>query len=62
MGPAAVVGLTYRITDRWHLHGSYGISQVKTNLTADTDGVIRTSRISFGPQALIVSIGYSFGR
>jgi outer membrane protein len=62
VGPAAVVGLTYRITDRWHLHGSYGISQVKTNLTADTDGVIRTSRISFGPQALIVSIGYSFGR
>lgn len=62
VGPAAVVGLTYRITDRWHLHGSYGISRVKTNLTADTDGVIRTSRISFGPQALIVSIGYSFGR
>jgi hypothetical protein len=33
---------------------------VKTNLTADTDGVIRTTRISFGPEALVVSVGYSF--
>ncbi|MGD0501832.1 MAG: OmpW family outer membrane protein [Steroidobacteraceae bacterium] len=62
LGPAAVAGLTYRISDRWHLHGSYGWSRVDTNLTADTDGVIRTSRIRFGPQALIISIGYSFGR
>jgi outer membrane protein len=62
VGPAGTVGLNYRITDRWALHGSYSISQVKTNLTADTDGAIRTSRISFGPQALIISIGYAFGR
>jgi len=62
VGPAAVAGLTYRINDRWHLHGSYGWSRVDTTLTADTDGVIRTSRIRFGPQALIISVGYSFGR
>jgi outer membrane protein len=62
VGPAATAGLSYRITDRWQLHGSYSFSRVKTNLTADTDGVIRTSRISFAPQVLIVSIGYSFGR
>jgi outer membrane protein len=62
VGPTATAGLTYRITDRWHLHGSYSFSRVKTDLTADTDGVIRTSRISFAPQALVVSVGYSFGR
>jgi outer membrane protein W len=62
VGPAATAGLSYRITDRWHLHGSYSFSRVKTDLTADTDGVIRTSRISFAPQALVISIGYSFGR
>jgi outer membrane protein len=62
IGPAGTVGLNYRIADHWALHGSYSISQVKTHLTADTDGAIRTSRISFGPQALIISIGYSFGR
>ncbi len=60
VGPAVTGGVTYRITDRWHLHASYSWSQVKTNLSADTDGFVRTSRISFGPQALIVSGGYSF--
>lgn len=60
VGPAATAGLTYRLTERWHLHGSYSFSEVKTHLTADTDGIIRTSHISFAPQALVVSIGYSF--
>jgi outer membrane protein len=60
VGPAVTGGLTYRISDNWHLHGSYSWSQVKTNLTADTDGIIRTTRISFGPQALVISVGYSF--
>jgi outer membrane protein len=60
VGPAVTGGVTYRITDRWHLHASYSWSQVKTTLTADTDGFIRTSRISFGPQALVISGGYSF--
>jgi outer membrane protein len=43
-------------------HGSYGWSRVDSKLTADTDGVIRSSHLRFGPQALIISIGYSFGR
>jgi outer membrane protein len=60
VGPAVTGGVTYRISDRWAAHASYSWSQVKTNLTADTDGLIRTSRISFGPQALVVSVGYSF--
>jgi outer membrane protein len=60
VGPAVTAGLTYRISNRWHAHASYSFSQVKTNLTADTDGFLRTTRISYGPQALIVSVGYSF--
>jgi outer membrane protein len=60
VGPAVTGGVTYRISDRWHLHASYGWSQVKTHFTGDTDGFERTSHISFGPQALIVSGGYSF--
>ncbi|HEX4153186.1 MAG TPA: OmpW family outer membrane protein [Steroidobacteraceae bacterium] len=58
---AFVAGLTYRLTDRWHLHGSFGFSQIKSHLTTDTDGIIRTSNVSFAPTAIIVSIGYSFG-
>jgi outer membrane protein len=60
VGPAVIGGVTYRITDHWHMHASYAWSRVKTDLTADTDGIIRTSRISFGPQALVISGGYSF--
>jgi outer membrane protein len=60
VGPAVTAGLTYRINDHWHLHASYGWSRVDTNLKADTDGFIRTTHISFGPQALIVSGGFSF--
>jgi len=62
VGPAVTGGLTYRISDRWHLHGSYSWSRVDTDLKADTNGVIRTSHINFGPQALVISVGYSFGR
>lgn len=60
VGPAVTAGLTYRINDRWHLHASYGWSQVRTRFTGDTDGVERTTHISFNPSALIVSGGYSF--
>lgn len=60
VGPAATAGVSYRITDRWHAHMSYSISRVKTDLVADTDGVLRYTHISFGPQALVASVGYSF--
>jgi outer membrane protein len=60
VGPAATVGLSYNITGHWHMYASYSISQVKTKIDADTAGVIRTTHLSFGPQALVVSGGYSF--
>jgi outer membrane protein len=59
-GAAGTVGMAYNIVNNWNLYASYSISQVKTKLSADTAGVIRTSQISFGPQALVVSVGYSF--
>ncbi len=60
VGPAATVGLAYNISNSWHFYGSYSASQVKTNLVADTAGVIRTTHINFGPQALVLAVGYSF--
>jgi len=60
VGPAATVGLAYAITPRWHLYSSYSIARVNTHVTADTEGVIRTTTIRFGPQTLIISGGYSF--
>jgi outer membrane protein len=60
VGPAGTAGLSYNIAGRWNLYGSYSISQVKSKLTADTAGVTRTTHISFGPQALVLAVGYSF--
>jgi outer membrane protein len=60
VGPAATVGVAYRITPHWHAYASYSYSQIKSTLTADTAGVIRTTRIDFGPQVLVLSAGYSF--
>jgi outer membrane protein len=60
VGPAGTAGLAYNIAGNWNLYASYSVSQVKTKLDADTAGVIRTTHISFGPQALVVSVGYSF--
>ena len=60
VGPAATAGLSYAISPRWHVYGSYSIARVNTHVTADTEGVIRTTTIKFGPQTLVISGGYSF--
>jgi outer membrane protein len=60
VGAAGVVGLGYHIAGHLNAYASYAWSQVNTRLNADTAGVIRTTRIDFGPQALILAVGYSF--
>jgi outer membrane protein len=60
LGPAVTAGLSYAITDRWHVYASYSVAQVDSKLTADTAGVLRTSQIQFWPMTLVVSTGYSF--
>jgi outer membrane protein len=60
VGPAATIGVGYHVSGPWHVYGSYSVAQVKSDLTANTAGVERTTHISFGPQVLIVSVGYSF--
>jgi outer membrane protein len=60
VGPAATVGMSYRLQDRWSLYASYSATVVKSRLTADTAGVMRTSEISFGPRAVVVAAGYTF--
>jgi outer membrane protein len=59
-GAAGTVGLAYNIKNNWNAYASYSASQVKTKLHADTEGVIRTTQISFAPQVLVVAVGYSF--
>ena len=59
-GWAATVGLSYRLQDHWSLYGSYSMSQVKSDLTANTSGAIRTNSVDFRPSAVVLSAGYSF--
>jgi outer membrane protein len=59
-GPAATVGMSYQLRGRWSLYASYSASVVRSRLTADTAGVLRTSEVSFGPRAVVVAAGYSF--
>jgi outer membrane protein len=60
VGPAVTAGLSYEITDRWHVYASYSVAQVNSKLTANTAGVLRTSEVHFWPNTLVVSAGYSF--
>ena len=60
VGPAGTVGVSYAATSHWHMYASYSISRVNSHIEADTGGVIRTTEIKFGPQALVISGGYSF--
>jgi outer membrane protein len=60
VGPAADVGLSYRVMDRLTVYASYSASFVRSRLTANTAGVLRTSDIEFWPRALVVSAGYAF--
>jgi len=60
VGPAATMGLSYRLNRHFSLHGSFSLSEVDSRLTANTAGVIRTTHISFGPRAFVLSGGYSF--
>jgi outer membrane protein len=60
VGPAATVGMSYHLRDRWSVYASYSATVTKSKLTADTAGVLRTSEINFGPRTVVVAAGYSF--
>ncbi|MFI4891489.1 MAG: OmpW family protein [Steroidobacterales bacterium] len=60
VGPSATFGVSYKFAPHWGSYVSYSFTKVDSDLTADTAGIIRTTHIKFAPQALVVSIGYSF--
>ncbi len=60
VGPAATAGVLYRLSTRWHVVASYSVAEVNSRLTTDTAGVHRSSEIHFWPNAVVLSVGYSF--
>jgi outer membrane protein len=59
-GPVGTLGVVYHWSRHWSVDASYSFSNVQTNLVANTAGVVRTTHVHFGPQALIVAAGFSF--
>jgi outer membrane protein len=59
-GLAAQAGLNYRIDDKWSVGGAIATARVKTKMTTNTLGIIRSADIKFSPIALTFSVGYSF--
>lgn len=60
VGPAATVGLSYHVAGNFFLYGSVSASQVDSDLTANTAGVLRKTHVSFNPRAAVLAMGYSF--
>jgi outer membrane protein len=60
VGAVATAGFSYRFSNRFNINVSYDAAQIKSKLTADTAGVLRTSDINFGVRAVVVSVGFLF--
>ena len=59
-GPAGTVGVFYKLTPSWSLNASYSMARVKSDLEANTSGVVRKTTIDFKPSTWVLSAGYSF--
>jgi outer membrane protein len=60
VGPAATVGATYHFMGHFTATASYSMSRVESTLEANTSGIVRRTHVSFNPQVLVASVGYTF--
>lgn len=59
-GPAAQLGASYKLADNWSIIGTIAVAKVKSNLTATTGSIQRTTTIDFRPVVYTLAVGYSF--
>jgi outer membrane protein len=59
-GPAGTIGVFYRLPQNWSIDASFSLAKVKSDLEANTSGVVRKTTINFNPRAWVLSVGYSF--
>ena len=60
VGPAAQVGASYKLDERWSICGSIVVAKVKSDLTVTTGSIERTTTIDFRPVVYTLALGYSF--
>ena len=59
-GLAAQVGLNLKVNDQWSFSAALSTASVRTKLTSNTLGVLRSADIRFRPTVFVLSAGYSF--
>ena len=59
-GPAGTIGIFYKLPQNWSIDASFSLAKVKSDLEANTSGVVRKTTINFNPRAFVLSAGYSF--
>lgn len=60
VGVTGTAGLSYRFSEHFNVNASYDAAVVRSRLTADTAGFLRTSEINFGVRTVVVSFGFLF--
>ena len=60
IGPAGTVGVSIKPKDHWEVIGSLSYARVKSDLTLNTEGVVRHTTADFRPVALVIAIGWKF--
>ena len=60
VGLALQIGASYRLTKEWSVNAALATAQVKTKLTTNTLGIVRTADIKFRPAVVSLTVGYSF--
>ncbi|MBV8210007.1 MAG: outer membrane beta-barrel protein [Burkholderiaceae bacterium] len=60
VGPAVSLGMRYEPDPHWKVIASVNAARVKSDLTADTAGIIRRTTVDFRPIAIVFAMGYSF--
>jgi outer membrane protein len=60
VGLAWQLGASYQINDQWSLSGAWASAKVRTTITTNTLGTVRTADIKFRPSVFTLSMGYAF--
>lgn len=60
VGPAAQLGLTYKVDKQWSMNVGVATAIVSSNLTVSGNGRTHTAEFDFVPAAYSASVGYSF--
>jgi outer membrane protein len=59
-GPAAKVGVSYRLAEHWLLVGTIGVARIKTDVTATTGSIERKTSVDLRPVAYTLGIAREF--